>query len=48
METTTQYDWLETTSPVASSRTDGIWFFDAALGWLVNSNGILLSRPYPH
>ena len=26
-------------SPVASSRTDDIWFFDAMTGWLVNSSG---------
>ena len=26
-------------SPVATSRTDDIWFFDAITGWLVNSSG---------
>lgn len=26
-------------SPIASSRTDDIWFFDAKTGWLVNSSG---------
>lgn len=26
-------------SPVASSRTDDIWFFDENTGWLVNSSG---------
>jgi photosystem II stability/assembly factor-like uncharacterized protein len=26
-------------SPIASSRTDDIWFFDAQTGWLVNSSG---------
>ncbi|MBL4672700.1 MAG: hypothetical protein JKX81_10620 [Arenicella sp.] len=26
-------------SPVASSRTDDIWFFDELTGWLVNSSG---------
>ena len=37
------YDWVETNSPVASSRTDDIWFFDPQAGWLVNSNGIVAS-----
>ncbi|MEM7350066.1 MAG: YCF48-related protein [Acidobacteriota bacterium] len=35
----TDYEWVETNSPVASSRTDDIWFFDPHTGWLVNSNG---------
>jgi len=26
-------------SPIASSRTDDIWFFDEQMGWLVNSSG---------
>jgi hypothetical protein len=26
-------------SPVASSRTDDIWFFDEQTGWLINSSG---------
>jgi len=26
-------------SPLASSRTDDIWFFDEQNGWLVNSSG---------
>src|SRR5262249_39959095 len=33
------YTWVETNSPVASSRTDDIHFFDPESGWLVNSNG---------
>jgi photosystem II stability/assembly factor-like uncharacterized protein len=33
------FDWVETNSPVASSRTDDIHFFDPRTGWLVNSNG---------
>jgi photosystem II stability/assembly factor-like uncharacterized protein len=34
------YSWdLLADSPVASSRTDDIWFFDAMTGWLVNSSG---------
>lgn len=28
-------------SPIASSRTDDIWFFDACTGWLVNSSGYI-------
>jgi len=36
----TQYKWnLLPNSPVASSRTDDIWFFDELTGWLVNSSG---------
>lgn len=36
----TQYQWqLLQNSPVASSRTDDIWFFDELTGWLVNSSG---------
>jgi hypothetical protein len=34
------YQWqLLQNSPVANSRTDDIWFFDALTGWLVNSSG---------
>ena len=36
----TQHHWsLLPQSPVASSRTDDIWFFDELTGWLVNSSG---------
>jgi FlgD Ig-like domain len=36
----TNYQWnLLRNSPVANSRTDDIWFFDALTGWLVNSSG---------
>jgi photosystem II stability/assembly factor-like uncharacterized protein len=36
----TTYKWqLLQNSPVASSRTDDIWFFDELTGWLVNSSG---------
>jgi photosystem II stability/assembly factor-like uncharacterized protein len=36
----TNYQWqLLQNSPVANSRTDDIWFFDALTGWLVNSSG---------
>lgn len=36
----TNFKWqLLKNSPVANSRTDDIWFFDAMTGWLVNSSG---------
>ncbi|MGH4016526.1 MAG: hypothetical protein ACRDSL_21860 [Pseudonocardiaceae bacterium] len=31
--------WRPTNAPVASSRTDDIWFLDPQRGWAVNSNG---------
>jgi photosystem II stability/assembly factor-like uncharacterized protein len=31
--------WRPTNAPVASSRTDDIWFVDPLHGWAVNSNG---------
>lgn len=31
--------WRPTNAPVASSRTDDIWFIDPQVGWAVNSNG---------
>ncbi|MGQ0717120.1 MAG: YCF48-related protein [Pseudonocardiales bacterium] len=31
--------WRPTNAPVASSRTDDIWFTDPQRGWAVNSNG---------
>ncbi len=31
--------WMPTNAPVASSRTDDIWFIDRQTGWAVNSNG---------
>ena len=34
--------WRPTNAPAASSRTDDIWFLDAATGWAVNSNGQIL------
>ena len=37
----TQYYLVETNSPVVSSRTDDIWFFDPQLNWLVSSNSQL-------
>jgi photosystem II stability/assembly factor-like uncharacterized protein len=32
-------------APMASSRTDDIWFADAQRGWAVNSNGHILHTP---
>ncbi|WP_064745339.1 YCF48-related protein [Pseudonocardia acaciae] len=34
--------WRPTNAPIASSRTDDIWFLDAREGWAVNSNGQIL------
>jgi photosystem II stability/assembly factor-like uncharacterized protein len=34
--------WRPTNAPVASSRTDDIWFLDPAIGWAVNSNGQII------
>ena len=34
--------WRETNAPVASSRTDDIWFIDPQRGWAVNSDGQIL------
>lgn len=34
--------WQPTNAPVASSRTDDIWFLDPSIGWAVNSNGQIL------
>ena len=34
--------WRPTQAPVASSRTDDIWFLDPQVGWAVNSNGQIL------
>jgi photosystem II stability/assembly factor-like uncharacterized protein len=34
--------WRETNAPVASSRTDDIWFIDPQHGWAVNSDGQIL------
>jgi photosystem II stability/assembly factor-like uncharacterized protein len=39
MNAATDWKWVATNSPTASSRTDDIWFFDGKTGWLVNSNG---------
>jgi len=34
--------WRRTKAPVASSRTDDIWFLDPMVGWAVNSNGSIV------
>jgi photosystem II stability/assembly factor-like uncharacterized protein len=34
--------WHKTNAPVASSRTDDIWFASPEVGWAVNSNGHIL------
>jgi photosystem II stability/assembly factor-like uncharacterized protein len=34
--------WHKTNAPVASSRTDDIWFASPEIGWAVNSNGHIL------
>ena len=34
--------WRKTNAPIASSRTDDIWFASADIGWAVNSNGQIL------
>ncbi len=40
--TTPQLKWRPTNAPLASSRTDDIWFLDPSTGWAVNSNGHIL------
>jgi photosystem II stability/assembly factor-like uncharacterized protein len=39
MSSAKDWKWVATKSPVATSRTDDIWFFDENNGWLVNSSG---------
>lgn len=34
--------WFPTNAPIASSRTDDIWFIDPLVGWAVNSNGQII------
>jgi photosystem II stability/assembly factor-like uncharacterized protein len=34
--------WRPTNAPVASSRTDDIWFLDANTGWAANSDGTIV------
>ncbi len=35
-------EWRPTNAPLASSRTDDIWFHDENLGWAVNNNGQII------
>jgi photosystem II stability/assembly factor-like uncharacterized protein len=35
-------EWSPTNAPLASSRTDDIWFLDPETGWAVNSNGQII------
>jgi len=37
------FRWAPTNAPIATFRTDDIWFFDADTGWAVNSDGDILS-----
>jgi photosystem II stability/assembly factor-like uncharacterized protein len=39
MNAIANWTWIATNAPVATSRTDDIWFFDDSNGWLLNSNG---------
>lgn len=34
--------WRPTNAPIASSRTDDIWFLDPKVGWAVNSDGTII------
>lgn len=36
------FRWVKTNAPPASSRTDDVWFVDENVGWAVNSNGQIL------
>lgn len=42
MPDSTNLKWFPTNAPIASSRTDDIWFIDPMTGWAVNSNGQIL------
>jgi photosystem II stability/assembly factor-like uncharacterized protein len=42
MTTQKEMKWRPTNAPLASSRTDDIWFLDEYTGWAVNSNGQIL------
>src|SRR6516164_421517 len=39
MSVIANWTWIATNAPVATSRTDDIWFFDDSAGWSLNSNG---------
>ena len=34
--------WRKTNAPIATSRTDDIWFVSPDEGWAVNSNGQII------
>ena len=42
LDAVTPLTWRKTNAPVASSRTDDIWFLDPITGWAVNSDGKIL------
>jgi FlgD Ig-like domain/Photosynthesis system II assembly factor YCF48 len=42
MTNSSLFQWTPTNAPLASSRTDDIWFVDPLIGWAVNSNGQIL------
>jgi photosystem II stability/assembly factor-like uncharacterized protein len=42
MTNSANLQWSPTNAPIASSRTDDIWFIDPLVGWAVNSNGHII------
>src|SRR5215203_1223616 len=42
VERNSTLQWRPTAAPIASSRTDDIWFVDPQIGWAVNSNGQII------
>ncbi|MUG97828.1 hypothetical protein F7734_38175 [Scytonema sp. UIC 10036] len=42
MTNSANLQWFPTNAPIASSRTDDIWFIDPLVGWAVNSNGQII------
>lgn len=42
MTNSANLQWSPTNAPIASSRTDDIWFIDPMVGWAVNSNGQII------
>ncbi|KST69498.1 YCF48-related protein [Mastigocoleus testarum] len=42
LNSNTNLQWFPTNAPIASSRTDDIWFIDPMVGWAVNSNGQII------
>lgn len=43
VETVAPLKWRKTNAPVASSRTDDIWFVNPQTGWAVNSDGNIVN-----